>query len=213
MSKIIFVNPPLTLEEMYGKLAIAGSRDPPLGLCYLAAITKEKGYETKILDAPAMNFGIKRSLEYILKENPDYVGITAVTLSITKAAKLAKMIKNINKNIKIIIGGPHITGIPKKTMELFKEFDIGVIGEGEITIVELLDHLNNKKSLNKIKGIVYRKNGRIILNKRREFISNLDKLPLPAWSLLPNLAKTYIPSAFGYEKLPSNVLITSRGCS
>ena len=213
--KIIFVNPPLTAEESYGKLAAAGSHLPPLGLCVLAAVARDEGYTVKILDSPALGYTYDDAFKWISKERPDYVAIAAVTLTIHKAAKLADMLKKANKNIKIIIGGPHISStenVAIKTMNLFKSFDVGISGEAEFTLKELLPALDNEKDLKKIQGLVVRDKSKVIVTSKRPFIENLDDVPFPAWDLLPDLAKNYRPAAFSFNKLPSTVLVTSRGC-
>ncbi|MBU1127073.1 B12-binding domain-containing radical SAM protein [Patescibacteria group bacterium] len=213
MSKIVFINPPLFLEERYGELAQAGSMTPPLGLCGLAAVTREEGFETKIIDAAAQSLSHRDTVQRIVKTGFPYVGITATTLSIYSAGKLAGLIKKISPETIIIIGGCHVTALPEDTMKKFPSFDIGVLGEGEITIVNVLKALEQKKNLRKVKGIIFRKNKKLVKTMPQEILRDLDKLPLPAWDLLPNLISTYRPAAFNCQKLPSVSLITSRGCT
>lgn len=213
MSKILFLKPPLSMKELYNNLSEGGSELPPIGLCNLAAITRKEGYETKILDALALKLNIKQTVKIILKNNPDYLGISSTTLDIFNSAKVANMVKKKDKNIKIILGGPHITSLPKETMKKFPCFDIGVIGEGEDTIIELLKLLDKKKPLKKVKGLIIKEKNKLIKTKTRPFIKNLDKLPIPAWDLLPNLVKYYQPAADSLYRSPATLLITSRGCS
>jgi len=212
MSKILFLNPPLPLEELYGKLAEGGSELPPLGIAILAAVTRDNGYKTKILDAAALKLNYEQTVNEILKENPNYLAITSVTISIFNAAKIAKLIKEKNPNIITIIGGPHLTAVPEETMEKFSEFDIGVIGEAEETIVELLNNLDKNKNLNNIKGLIIRNKKKLKITPARLFIKDLDKLPFPAWDLLPDLLKYYQPAADSLNRSPATLLITSRGC-
>ncbi|MEW6063422.1 MAG: radical SAM protein [Nanoarchaeota archaeon] len=213
MKKITFVFPPLTMQQRYGKIvAKGGSLAPPLGLCNLAAVTRENNYETKIVDAAALNLNINLAFKEITRNNPDYVGFTASTLSINTVNKLAGMIKNENKDAKILLGGPHITADPINTIRNFKNIDIGIYGEAEKTVIELLLKLKNKKSLNKTKGIVFRKDKKIIQTEPRPLIKELDSLPLPAWDLLPDITKFYRPPLFSFKRLPSTSIVTSRGC-
>lgn len=106
-----------------------------------------------------------------------------------------------------------MTAVPEQTIKKFKSFDIGVIGEGEITLIELVKVLEKRGDLSGVKGIVWRKNGRIIVNQRRGYISNLDDLPLPNWDLLKGFPRRYKPSANSYSQLPAVHLVTSRGCT
>lgn len=211
MLDILFVNPPLSLDERYGKLKTGGSYAPPLALCNLAAVTREAGFKTKILDCAALELNYDAAIDKILKENPKYIGITAVTISIDNASKLIKMLKSKTKEVTVILGGPHISAVPEETMKRFPEFDIGVLGEGEITIVELLKALEERKPLAKIDGLILRKNKKVWI-KPRKYIQDLDKLPLPAWDMLPDMVKYYRPPLYSFNKLPSSSIVTSRGC-
>lgn len=196
---------------MYGDLAGVGSSEPSLGLCYLAAVTRENGFKTEIIDALALNMSCEELAKEILNRSPKYVGISSVTISIYYAAMLAKLIKEKNKDIKIIIGGAHITAVPVETMEKFPEFDIGLLGEGEITVIELLKALETKQSLGNIPGIIFHDNGKLKITSERNFIKDLDSLPLPAWDLLPDMSY-YSPPAWSLNEGSAGLLVTSRGC-
>jgi len=197
---------------MYGKLAGVGSSEPSLGLCYLAAVTRENGFKTEIIDALALGMNSKELAEVILRKGPKYLGISSVTLSIYYAGELASYIKKKNKNIKIIVGGAHITAVPEETMKKFTDFDIGVLGEGEVTIVELLQALEEGKRVNDIPGLIFRDAGELRISSKREFIKDLDSLPLPAWDLLPDISY-YSPPAWSLSDGNAGLLITSRGCA
>ncbi len=198
---------------MYGELSRAGASEPSLGLCYLAAVCRKNGYQTEIVDAIALNLRNRELAEKIAAKSPSLVGISAVTISAYNAGDLAKKIKKLNPNIIVITGGVHITAVPEETMEKFPYFDIGVIGEGEETIVELLDALKNNKNLELVKGLILRKNNSLKRTEKRPLIRNLDTLPLPAWDLLPDLHKYYGAPAWSLNQDASGLLITSRGCS
>lgn len=211
MPKIIFVNPPLTLEERYGVHFQSGGETPPIGLACLASITVKHHYDTRIIDGAISN-NYQHIAEEILGGKPDYVGITASTVSIYNASKVARMIKDGDNSITILVGGPHITATPLETMKRFPDFDIGVVGEADYTIIELLDALENKGDLSMVKGILFRNSGEIIQTEKQPFVSNLDELPMPAWNLLPNLAKYYCPPVHTVKRLPAALMVSSRGC-
>jgi radical SAM superfamily enzyme YgiQ (UPF0313 family) len=212
MRKIVLVNPPLTLEERYGTLARGGTSLPPLGLTILAAVIRKNNIPVSIIDAAVLGLSIEDTVNEILKQNPSYVGFSAVTVSINKAAKVAEKIKKINSSIITLIGGPHITAIPEETMKIFEQFDIGVIGEGELTIVKLLELLDKKRDIRHTKGLVFRDNGNIINTGKMELIKDLDSLPFDAWDLLPNFPFSYKSSVHKLGRLPTTSLISSRGC-
>ena len=90
---LLLVNPPITLEERYGSFASVGSQAPPLGLCYLAASVRKYGYSAGIIDAPALDMDITRTLAQIAASEAGLIGLTASTVSIFRASELAKAIK------------------------------------------------------------------------------------------------------------------------
>lgn len=214
MRRIVLINPPLSGEEKYGSLSGGGAYLPPLGLGILAAVLREKGYNVSILDFECIGMGIDNAEKEIEKQNPDVLGITAVTVSILNAAELAKKIK-AKLSIPIIIGGSHISAVPLETMEMFSCFDFGVVGEGEHTLPELLEELKKDTgNWSKIKGIVFRqgRDKKPMVTTPRPFINNLDTIPFPAWDLLPDLKTYYRPQVFGFKQWPVASIISSRGC-
>jgi anaerobic magnesium-protoporphyrin IX monomethyl ester cyclase len=212
---IVFINPPLSQEERYGVKFKAGGQTPPTGLALLAAVCREKKYSVAIIDAPAVGMNSEQVLDKILELKPKYIGITAVTISIFNAIAIAKLLREKYPQGKIILGGAHITAAPDETVERFGMFfDIAVLGEGELTIIDLLDALKKKRPLSDVKGIAYpdKTGKKLIFTPPREFIEELDSLPFPAYDLLPDLAKYYSPPAHTVKKFPAALLVTSRGC-
>ncbi len=211
MAKIVFINPPLTSYQRYGILGGVLHGLQPNNLCYLAAVTRQAGFETKIIDAPALHLGINKILEQIMIDSPEYVGITATTCSIISAGELAMSIKQYNSRIVIILGGVHLSALPEITMQRFKGFDIGVIGEGEKTIVRLLRAHAEKMDLRKIEGIIFREENNLVVASPPALIDELDTLPMPAWDLLPDFSH-YAPNLSSFHRFPVAHLVTSRGC-
>ena len=212
MKGIVLVNPPLSLSERYGTLAKGGTSLPPLGLTILAAAIRKNNIPVSILDASALGLSSEETVKQILKSNPAYVGFTASTISIHRAADIARDIKKAKADIVTLIGGPHLTALPTQTFKLFPQFDIGVVGEGEIATIKLLESLEQNKVLDGIAGLIYRQNGTIISTPRAELIKNLDELPMDAWDLLTGFPQLYKSSVHKLGRLPTTSLITSRGC-
>lgn len=211
-SPVVLINPPITREERFGEMAKHGATAPPLGLCYLAAVLRQAGIESRIIDALSFDKTIEETAKEVIDLNPRYIGITAKTVAIFRAAELASEIKKINPGIVTLIGGAHVTAVPQETMQKFSQFDIGIIGEGEITIVELIQALIKHQDLQSIHGLIIRKNnGDMFVTTHRPPIENLDSIPLPAWDMVPHL-KYYHESATRFSKLPLGSVITSRGC-
>jgi len=212
MASVFLANAPHTLEERYGKLASIGATLPCLGLLMLAATLRKVGHHVRIVDASAQGLDYKTTLERIKEFRPDVVALTAVTPSIDKTAKLASLIKTAFPIIPIIIGGPHFTAVPEKTLEDYPAFDYGVIGEGEQTLVELVEALSTGQSLPDIAGIAFRKDGKVLFSPPRSPINDLDSLAFPAWDLLDNFPARYRPALFKYRRLPSTHVVSARGC-
>ena len=210
--KVFFATPPISMEERYGSLSGAGSRLPSLGILFLAAITRQKGFPTVLTDASALSLTGAELLRQVERERPDVLGLSAATCSIFHAAKFADMAKDRLPSLTVIIGGSHVSATPVETMERFPIFDVAVIGEGEETVIDLLKAMDAKTSLADIPGIVLRDNGKLVSTERRPFLKNLDQLPNPAWDLLEGFPERYLPAPFKVRRLPAASLVTSRGC-
>ncbi len=174
---------------------------PPLGLAYIAAVLKEKGIKVRILEANAHDLNHLQISNCINEYSPDFVGITSTTSLIEEAHEIAKLCP---KKIKVVIGGIHASSMPQETLEKFDRFDYLVRGEGEFTMLELVQN----KSLSKIKGLSYKKGKKIIHNPARKLNDELDELPFPARELLP--MNKYFSA--GAKQNPSDYILSSRGC-
>jgi len=201
--KVLLVN--LPFEKVYEKTSLRGvaPSTPPLGLACIGASLLQEGHKARIFDFNL--YDEKKFIEEIKEFEPNYAGISFVTPLIKEADKVSKIIKKINKKIVVVCGGPHPSSFPESSLKETK-CNIAVIGEGEHTIKEIV----NGKKLEKIKGIAYKKNGKIYTNERREFIQNLDELPFPALHLY-EIGKYKVPKAIARNN-PVAWLETSRGC-
>jgi radical SAM superfamily enzyme YgiQ (UPF0313 family) len=212
MSKIVLITPPVTVKERYGKLSWAANTLPSLGILYLASVLRKEGYEASVIDASSLGLSFKDLTDKLVALQPNYLGISATTLSIFHASALADEIKKTLNDTKIIIGGPHLTAIPEETMERFRSFDFGVIGEGEETTKELIYALENGRDISDIPGIIFRQTDSVVKTVPRVFINDLDRLPFPAWDLLADFPDRYHPPPFRFKRLPASYIVTTRGC-
>lgn len=206
MDSIVLISPPVKLSSWEATL---GSRLPPLGLLSLASYLKRQNISVSILDATNININYQGILAYLKKSSPNFVGISSTTPMISYAHDLAKAVKSSFPGILVIIGGPHISALPEDTLRRYSAFDVGVIGEGEET---LLDIIQNNGASRVIPGIIFRDGEKIIKTPYREYIKNLDILPFPAYNLLDKFPDYYKPTPNNYLKLPIIPIVTSRGC-
>jgi len=206
------INPPSTFEQEFGILSAAGAPRPPLNLLNLAATARQAGHEIRILDAASTGISLQPFVEQVVGANPDVVGISAMTAHIHTAGRLAARLKARLPSVPVVVGGAHVSALPEETMERWPAFDVGVVGEGDLTIVELMEALDEGRDLEAVPGLVVRRNGRRLLTRRRPLIKDLDTLPFPAWDLLPDFTTLYQPTATRRVRLPSAYLVSSRGC-
>jgi radical SAM superfamily enzyme YgiQ (UPF0313 family) len=193
--RVAVIAPPYPLEE---------APAPPLGITYVAAAFAAAGAEVKILDYIVTRYTPEKLKAELDAFKPDAVGATSVTLNFYGAADIVRTAKRHNPDIVTMMGGPHVSFDAENTLIAYPEIDLIVRGEGEQTIAELTPQLNDRNAWAGIKGITFRQNGHLVETPQREFIEDLDTLPLPARHLLP--LSRY--QALGY---PISI-ITSRGC-
>ena len=164
---------------------------PPLRLAYIASILERYGHEVKILERRRIIDQKRRTEEnlmeldratakYIKSFKPDVVGITATTPLIMDAYRTAKIVKEIDPYIRVMIGGCHPTAEPERTLRECSEIDALSIGEGEMTFLDFV----NGKPLKEIEGVAYKENGQMVFTKARTFYPEIDDLPFPARNLL-----------------------------
>lgn len=169
---------------------------PAIGPLYIASYLAKYGNYRNI---QVMECG-KTDSNALKRVNPDIVGISSITQNFTIAKRLCAEIKQ-SLDVPIIIGGFHITALPQT---MTPDMDIGVIGEGEQTMLDLVyayeDHGLDKRYLNAINGITYRDENRLVATPKRELITPIDIIPYPARHLID------------YDPSQVKSVITSRGC-
>jgi len=185
---VLFVNPGGTKKKVYQELSKDFSAvETPFYAALTAGFIRRKGFSVDILDANAENLDLNETVEKIFEKNPQLVNIvvygqhpSASTQLMTSISLLCKEIKKKNLEIKIILTGVHPSSLPEKTL-IEEECDYVAEGEGFYTVLGLVQ----KKNLDEIPGLWYRKNLEIKHNSRAENIKNLDEeLPDVAWDLL-----------------------------
>tara|TARA_B110000305_G_C19410616_1_gene625229 strand:+ start:228 stop:1724 length:1497 start_codon:yes stop_codon:yes gene_type:complete len=214
------VDPTIAREDFY----------PSAALLHLAAMLRMNNYEPIIVDLnnavvhaqkekyiDYCNSIIKESLQ---KHKPDLVGINCLFSGVfPDVLEFAKTVKTYSKELMVCIGGIHPTSYYQEILEKSKYVDCVAIGEGENTIVALASAIKSKnyKAMEKIQAFAFRdKNGEIKVNTEKNYIENLDELPMPAWDLIDfNKFKMDLKTYYNPKKLTIQykaAIFSSRAC-
>lgn len=191
MKKVVFVDP----EGIRLGLNI--------GLAYLAANLEHHGYRVDVLDFNNERRHQEKRLEEII--DADIVGISIKTFTVKESLRLASRIKGLNPHALLICGGPHLSTDGYNFLKENKIFRIGVIGEGEQTILELA----SDRTLKDIDGIIYNTDTDTVVNRPRPYNTSLDALPFPNYNLFNRRLHNGGSYSFPRRAYP---LLTSRGC-
>lgn len=200
--KILFITPPFHA----GVVEVAG-KWVPLYYVYLAGATKNAGYESEIYDAMTKDVGYEEIEKKIAESRPDFIAVSVMTCTSPDAIKVIETAKKINPAIKTIMGGVHASFMYEEMFSMTGALDFIIRGEGEQTIVELLDAISNGNDLGKVNGIVYRNKNVLAVNPPRPLMKSFDGLPM-AWDLLD--WEDYIYFIIPGSRL--GAICTSRGC-
>ncbi len=184
-------------------------QNPPIGLGYIASFLRLHGHKVDIIDCAIMKESYTQIRSRIEAMNPDVIGITALSSYYNEMRILAKVLRPLQ--IPIILGGVHVSALPELSLRECKA-DFVVRGEGELTILELMDKWFDEEGKKKIKGIAYLENGKIRINPNRELIQNLDDIPFPAWDLINPSWYPRQPHGEIYKRYPVAPILTTRGC-
>jgi anaerobic magnesium-protoporphyrin IX monomethyl ester cyclase len=193
---VLLLNAPVKGTSRHASLT------PPLGLSYIAGVLIKAGYDVSVVDLNVSGLDTVR-LKWMLERDPPRVlGISAHTETYLSGLKIAEIAKQTDPRMVVVIGGTHPTVLYQEAAAE-KNVDVVVRGEGEYTMLELMDHfVHGSGSLDCIEGIAYRENGKVIATTERPFIADLDELPFPARDLFP------LP----LYSSPGTVLMSRGGC-
>jgi len=211
--RVLLINVPY--ENVYKVVKSAIGKVPPMNLAYLAAYLREKGHEIRIIDMATLEIKVGE-LKKCLEQPFDVIGVSAMTPSFSNAIRVLKVAREVNPACVTVMGGSHISTVPAQTLQENGVLDYAVVGEGEVTMAELLDAIAFKKNAANVNGIAFRGGNRIISTPARARIKNLANIPFPAYDLLPmDKYETTAHHAWANRAVatkPYGVLHTSRGC-
>jgi len=207
--KILLVDPPC---DYWG---FAGGKDnfaPPIGLATLAAYIEKNGTEVHILDCNASHIDFQELKKRILEIKPKILGVpSSMMCFVPNALQVIKIAKEVDPSIFTVGGGIQFSLMPQEALEICPELDCIVRGDGEYPFLDLIRELEKRQpDLSFVRGISFRKNGKIIHNPNHYPVEDLDTLPNPSWHLLPmdRYSLPLIPKSWGSLAM----ITTSRGC-
>jgi len=168
----------IVLIHMYSEKSEYGSKSEnvPVGIGYLSEILTRIGILHEVIDM-GLGYEYKDVKELIQNNDPKLIGISMMSLSYENTYSFIGAIKRDFPKVKIVAGGPHVTAFKGTVLEECKGIDFGVVGEGEYTLLEIL----NGTPSNEIPGLIHRQNGEVVFNGVRDYIFNLDELPFPRY--------------------------------
>lgn len=189
----------------------------PIGLGFVATAIDRGGYKFDLLDIDAHKLTDLQIYDFLREKSYDVVCVGCVVTGYHILKPLLKIIRNFNKNCKIIVGNSVASSISDILLNK-TESDIAVVGEGDETIVDLLKTISAGEDLSHVSGIYYKKDNQIVKTKKRETIKNISDIPLINFDLFD--VQQYI-SASGININESSIkkddvrmlpITTARGC-
>ena len=186
----------------------------PLGLAYIASTLLDAGQEVQVLDINAHRWSPSEVERRLRVADFEAVGITGMVTEFRAVRRLSELVKEVNPEAKVILGGGLPTAFPGLVLER-TQADIAVVGEGEVTIRELAIRLDHGAPFDDINGIWYKTGHDLIPTEPRELIEDLDTVPFPARHLFP--MERYIENPVPYlrmfdRRVISTNVVSSRGC-
>jgi radical SAM superfamily enzyme YgiQ (UPF0313 family) len=196
---------PLTLEPDM----LAPKTWVPLGIASLAAALRAEGFDVCMADLH--DAGWDEVAGILAGSGADVVGISFFTFGRTNAMRTASLTRKILPCAKVVAGGPHATFFPGQVLS-GDCVDVVVMGEGELTMVELATALEQGTDIRKVAGIAYRQGQTVLTSAHRVWTENLDAFPFPSYESfdLSQYKSPEIPIC--YQELAGTHVITSRGC-
>ena len=176
--KILLIYP----YSLYDRSLEEDIKPVPIGVYYIGAVLKENHYDVEILNWYKIHKTPQKISEVLLEKKPDIIGFSILNANRWGGLEIAQIAKEMNPDVKIVFGGVAPTFLWKHFLKHFPQIDFVVIGEGEYAFLHLVKSIEkgNYGDIKNIRGIAFRKKGKIVRTKPAEAIKNLDELPIPA---------------------------------
>lgn len=209
--KVSFISasPNEGIDKREGQKSIAAF--PPLSLLYLAGVLEEMDVEVSVLDQPSLGLTVDETVGWVKKENPDVLGFSALTSSSQTAVLISNKVKEKCPNVTTVLGNHHATFNAERILKKYSSIDVVVRGEGEMAITGLINSLDDGKDIREVRGITFRRNGKIVRTQDQPLIEDLDLLPFPNRKLI-NAEYHCVIAGVNVAPKKFTSIVTSRGC-
>ena len=179
MAKILFINPVVREEDV--------PRHVPYGIALLTAIAMEAGHQIQVYDENAWRYGADVRQQVLEADRWDVIALGGITTSYGSVKKIVAHAREVCPNAVIVLGGGVLTSLPREMMTWLPQVDVGCIGEGFVTWVEILAMVDSgRRAWSEILGTISRReDGSLAITGARPLIQDLDTLPYPAWDMFP----------------------------
>lgn len=175
----------------------------PVGLAYVVTAASRANIDFDLIDMDVDHLSYNDLERILLEKKYDVYAFGAIVSSFRIVKEIAEIIRKCNPNAKIVAGNSVASSIPQTLME-HTEVDVGIMGEADETIVELLKAYENKVDLKNIQGIFYKEDGDVKYNERRPTQANLDLFGFPEWEIFD------VEKYYRYSDVNTNCFVSKR---
>lgn len=208
--KVLFLNLPykfnISRASRWPEKTKSGTLYYPYWLAYCAGVCEKSGIGVNLVDCIAKGYSVEQTIGEVLNDRPDYLMAEVTTPTCHDDYECIRQIKAADPNVRIIIGGTHATVLPEQVLTECAAIDFVVRQEYDFTVPEIV----SGKDPAEIKGISYRKDGKIVHNPDREYLENLDELPFVSKVYQEFLdVNDYF---YAFAQKPMIQIFSSRGC-
>jgi anaerobic magnesium-protoporphyrin IX monomethyl ester cyclase len=207
----LLLEPLMTDKAKWGRFNVGKGFVPPMGMFSIYSYLKSRGKTVRFIDTQFGEYG-EEDIKKLLASDKGIktVGIPVFTNTAFYSFRTAKICKEANPGVKIVLGGVHATALPERSFKECPSADYIVLGEGELTFDELIERIEAGRPAWDVKGVSYMKDGKFTANESRPLIQNLDDLPVTDYDNI-DLSR-YVPHPTQYKVLPNFPMLTQRGC-
>ena len=185
----------------------------PQGLAYIATALRNAGHNVVIYNQDQYHYPEAHLTDYLTRNHFDVVGLGVIAgyYQYQKLLKISEAINRVPNRPLYILGGHEPSPEPEYFLKKTNA-DVIVIGEGDITVVNLLDALENRKDLSSVNGIAYLDGRRLVRTEHQALIKDIDSIPLPAWDLFPTDYYALIRGPHAKNNERAFPVLSAQGC-